>query len=460
MAEASVDKSKLLKEAQKKKRVILPYQLSEVLQVRVTDKCQVQFVITPLQDFMECKTVELSHLAFESLLSDANVVKVAVSQKKQKAEDATGEHFLYHPKSKFMYVTRFSVALKTFSSRGADLTEHQLYMSYSEWEELLLKRSHLMKDLNLLRWETNAYSSKKIQKFVIKLIKDNKIFFKPENVYYFLGHAHVVAAAYMKANNCENAKIEVEEIKSDPEDPLDIMEKTYTYCMLLVINWLKTKSCCACANGFKVNDKAHKEEGECQEEDFDHVEKLFPLALKICSKELIGQVFRIVWFKMGMQPFHTGILFEIMKEVSSFGFQDFNAFVKAKIVEYGTAFDFPGKYKDEPELLVIGEVFRESKYDFIAMYEEALSTEEQIVTSVFGNKDKEMKILATKNKMEEGEVVLEEGEVALELEMEEKEKEEEDQKSTEESDSKSPSLLTIDSEEEEKSIDIDENESE
>ena len=109
--------------------------LSQFLSLRVLDNTQVEFTVTPANEKMPKTKVTISNAAWVSL-SDEGIPKIL-----KLMDNDMEDSWVYHPKTKMITLSKkfmgWEILLQTCTKRGHAMREHNIYISESEWDELL-----------------------------------------------------------------------------------------------------------------------------------------------------------------------------------------------------------------------------------------------------------------------------------------------------------------------------------
>ena len=109
--------------------------LSKFLSLRVLDNTQVEFTVTPANEKMPKTKMTISNAAWVSL-SDKGIPKIL-----ELMDSDMEDSWVYHSKTKMITLSKkfmgWEILFQTCTSRGHPMREHNVYISESEWDELL-----------------------------------------------------------------------------------------------------------------------------------------------------------------------------------------------------------------------------------------------------------------------------------------------------------------------------------
>ena len=96
---------------------------------------QIEFIVTPVKKEMAVSKVTISNAAWKSLHGKA------IYRVNKLKESDIQDTWMYHPKTKMITVSKiymgWEILLKTYTSRGHPMREHNVFFSELEWRELM-----------------------------------------------------------------------------------------------------------------------------------------------------------------------------------------------------------------------------------------------------------------------------------------------------------------------------------
>ena len=203
--------------------------LSEHTTVAVTDNAQIEFTVTPSQEFMTKTFVYLSSPAWVSLCNSArSKINTLLDEKKE-------ESWMYHPNSKFACVKETGqVFLATYNRKGNMMKDHSVFLSNQEWVSLDDNIENINKMLDQV-WSSKKRNGSAKGMMTTYRWKFNEVKGGKEHsgFVYYLDRQTCREAAMQYANNTivQMGPVQIETFVQTPLDPLKLMTVVY-YTML------------------------------------------------------------------------------------------------------------------------------------------------------------------------------------------------------------------------------------
>lgn len=200
--------------------------LSSYTTVTVNDSAQVQFTVTPTQDFMEKTCVCLSSTAWVSFCNSAR------SKVHNLIQSNGQETWMYHPNSKFVTVKPSGqVFFETFNRKGKVMKDHSVYLSAEEWSNLDDNIDNVNKLLDEV-WSTKNKSRSCKSMMTMYKWKFTGPAEEGQNHAGFVHYldkqtAKEAAVRYQEHTAAELGPMELISVSQSPLDPLKFMKLVY-----------------------------------------------------------------------------------------------------------------------------------------------------------------------------------------------------------------------------------------
>ena len=268
--------------------------LSNYTSVTVTENAQIEFTVTPCNDFMAKTFVYLSSPAWASL---CNTARNQINKLLDDKEEGT---WMYHPNTKFVRVTLTGqVFLQTYNRKGNMMKDHSVFLSNEEWNNLDGNMPQINQMLDEV-WSTKKRNNSAKGMMTTYRWKFNGVQGGREHsgfVYYLDRQTAKEAALKYQLNTVEElGTMKIETFVHTQLDPLKFMTVVYFTLMYKTSKFIIN---CEFDCPVKLDMSNPPEPGPISPKKFKNfVIDNFDMLHEIISDEVVVEVFLECWKRM------------------------------------------------------------------------------------------------------------------------------------------------------------------